>query len=159
MDITVDPSLDFADSADFIDFIDFNNLPVFTPDLENYVAPKCNYIDVDELYPYVRGLSLSILLLNICSLKCNFIVFLSKFYNYINMITFIVLTETWITLDRDKAFNIPGFYSLNLYRDQYGGGLRLYVKNCFKGKILSEFTVLDDFYEILTVELDLCFCK
>ena len=29
----------------------------------------------------------------------------------------------------------------------------------FKAKILSEFTVLDDFYEVLTVELDLCFCK
>ena len=75
------------------------------------------------------------------------------------MFTFIVLTETWLTLDCNKAFNIPGFYSLNLHRYQYGGGLRLYVKNCFKAKILSEFTVLDDFYEILTVELDLCFCK
>ena len=75
------------------------------------------------------------------------------------MFTFIVLTETWLALDRDEVFNIPGFYSLNLYRDQYGGGLRLYVKNCFKAKILSEFTVLDYSYEVLTVELDLCFCK
>ena len=71
LDIAVDPTLDFADS-DFIDFIDFTNLPVFTPDLENYVAPKCNYIDVDKLYPYISGLSLSILLLNIRSLKRNF---------------------------------------------------------------------------------------
>ena len=131
MDITVDPSLDFADSADFIDFIDFNNLPVFTPDLENYVAPKCNYIDVDKLYPYVSGLSLSILLLNICSLKRNFNVFLSEFYNYLNMFTFIVLTETWLTLDRDKAFNIPGFYSLNLYRRPIWGWSEVICQELF----------------------------
>ena len=58
-----------------------------------------------------------------------------------------------------KTFDIPGFYSLNLYKNQYGGGLRLYVKNCLNVKILNDFTALDDLCEILTVQLDLCLCK
>ena len=140
-------------------FTDFNDFPVFNPDLENYVPPSCTYIDTENLYSYVNSLSLFILLLNIRSIKRNFNGFMADFCNYLNMFSFIVFTETWLTVDRDKAFNIPGFYSLNLYRDQYGGGLRLYVKDCFKAKVLNDFLVLNEFYEILTVEVDLCFCR
>ena len=46
--------------------------------------------------------------------------------------------------DRDISFNMPGFYSLYLYRNQYGGGLKLYIKNCFKAEVLNNFTVLND---------------
>ena len=76
-----------------------------------------------------------------------------------NSFSFIFFTETWLTVDRDISFNMPGFYSLDLYRNQYGGGLKLYIKNCFKAKVLNNFTVLNDLFEILTVELFLGNCK
>ena len=77
--------------------------------------------------------------------------FLSEFCNYLKMFCIIVLTETWLTGDRDKAFNISGFYSFNLYRNQFGGGLRLYVKECFRAKVLDDFTSLCESYEIVSI--------
>ena len=150
---------DFTCFTDFNDINDFNNLPVFDPQVDNFVPPRCDYIQTENLCSFISGLSLSILLLNIRSQKRNFNVFLSEFSNYLNLFSIIAFTETWLTVDRDVAFSIPGFYSLNLYRNQYGGGLRLYIKDCFRTKILEEFTFLNDFYEILTVELDLGSCK
>ena len=144
---------------DFNDFTEFYNLPVFTPDIDNFVPPKCDYLEVKNLYPLITGLSLSILLFNIRSQKCNFNAFLSEFSNCLHLFSIIAFTETWLTADRDKAFSLPGFYSINLYRNQYGGGLRLYIKDCFKTKILEDCTFLNEFYEILSIELDLGLCK
>ena len=75
------------------------------------------------------------------------------------MFSFIAFTETWLTVDRDITFNLSGFNSINLYRNQYGGGLRLYFKDCFKVKILEDFTFINEFYEVLSVVLDLGYCK
>ena len=43
--------------------------------------------------------------------------FLSEFSNYLNLFSIIAFTEAWLTADRDKAFSLPGFYSVNLYRN------------------------------------------
>ena len=148
-----------VDFNDFNDFEGFNEFPEFVPDLECYCPPNCTYADVDSLYPFICSFSLSILMLNIRSEKKNFNDSLAKFYNCVNLFPFIVFTETWLTVDRDISFNMPGFYSLDLYRNQYGGGLKLYIKNCFKAKVLNNFTVLNDLFEILTVELFFGNCK
>ena len=137
----------------------FADYPEYFPDLECYSPPNCTYMNVDNLHPYICSLSLSILMLNIRSLKKNFIDFIAYFYNYVTLFSCIVFTETWLTEERDKSFTIPGFYSFDLYRNQYGGGLKLYIKNCFKARLLNNFTVLNDLSEILTIELSLCNCK
>ena len=142
-----------------VDFEGLNEFLEFVPDPECYCPPNCTYADVDTLYPFICSFSLSILMLSIRSVKKNFDDFLAKFYNCVNLFSFIVFTETWLTLDRDISFNIPGFYSLDLYCNQYGGGLKLYIKNRFKAKVLNDFTVLNDLFEILTVDLCLGNCK
>ena len=139
--------------TDFTGFTDFTDLPVLTLDVENILS-NCDFIDLQYLCPFISSLSFTILMLNVRSIKRNFNVFLSEFCNYLKMFSIIVLTETWLTGDRDKAFNIPGFYSFNLYRNQFGGGLRLYVKDCFKAKVLDDFTSLCESYEILSIVLD-----
>ena len=139
--------------TDFTGFTDFTDLLVLTLDVENILS-NCDFIDLQYLCPFISSLSFTILMLNVRSIKRNFNVFLSEFCNYFKMFSIIVLTETWLTGDRDKAFNIPGFYSFNLYRNQFGGGLRLYVKDCFKAKVLDYFTSLCESYEILSVVLD-----
>ena len=147
-----------TDFNDFTGFTDFTNLPVFTLDVENDVLVNCDFIDIENLHPFISCLSLSILMLNVRSLKRNFNVILSEFCNYFKLFSIIAFTETWLTGDRDKGFNIPGFYSLNLYRNQNGGGLRLYIKECFRARILQDFTFLHDSCEILTLALDIsCF--
>ena len=140
-------------------FNDFTDLPVFIPNIDNYVPVDCNYVKPDDLSSFITTLSLTFLLFNVRSLKRNFNAFLAEFTGYLNMFSFIAFTETWLTVDRDITFNLSGFNSINLYRNQYGGGLRLYYKDCFKVKILEDFTFINEFYEVLSVVLDLGYCK
>ena len=137
---------------------DIADYPEFVPDLENYVSPCCTYLNADDLSPFVCSLSLSIFMLNIRSCMKNFNNFIANFFHCINSFSFIIFTETWLSEDRDKIFNIPGFYSCNLYRNHYGGGIKLYIKNCIRSKILDAFTVINNLCEILTVELLLNDC-
>ena len=99
------------------DDLDFVNYPEYVPDIENYVAPNCVYLNVDDLSPLVCSLSLSILMLNIRSIKKNFDSFIATFYGYVKSFSCIIFTETWLSDERDKIFNIPGFYCYNLYRN------------------------------------------
>ena len=139
--------------------VDFADYPEFTPDLDNNFSSNCVYLNVDDLSPYICCLSLSICMLNIRSCKKNFDDFMANFCDYVNTFSCIIFTETWLTEDRDKIFDIPGFYCHNLYRNQYGGGIKLYMKNCIKSRILKDFTIINNLCEILTVELILCDCK
>ena len=135
---------------------DWINYPTFTPDVENYVQPYCKYVTVDGLSPFISSISLSILMLNIRSCKKNFDQFIANFSHILTYFSCILLTETWLTLDRDHVFGIPGFNCHNLYRDQYGGGIKLYVKSSIQTKILNDFTLINDMFEMLTVELLFC---
>ena len=106
----------------------FDDYPEFVPDLENYVSPNCVYLNADDLSPLICSLSLSILMLNIRSCKKNFDSFIANFYNCINSFSCMIFTETWLSEDRDKVYDIPGFYCCNLYRNHYGGRIKLYLK-------------------------------
>ena len=139
--------------------VEFADYPEFVPDLENNFSSNCVYLDVDNLSPYICSLSLSICMLNIRSCRKNFDEFMANFYNYVKFFSCIIFTETWLTEDRDKVFSIPGFYCCNLYRNQYGGGIKLYIRNGIKTKILENFTIINNVCEILIVELFLCDCK
>ena len=66
-----------------VDDFDFANFPEYVPDVVNYVAPNCVYLNVDDLSPFICSLSLSILMLNIRSLKKNFDNFIATFYDYV----------------------------------------------------------------------------
>ena len=133
--------------------LNFQNYPEFDPDLENYVPPNCSYMCVDELSPFIFGVSLSILMINIRSCRRNFDHFIENFQNIILKFSCIILTETWLTSDLDNIFNISGFHCYDLYRNHYGGGIKLYVKDCIKTNIVNNFTMLNELCEILTVEL------
>ena len=135
---------------------EFLDYPEYVPDLENYVKPNCSYLNVEDLYQFVCGLSLSIFMLNIRSCKKNFDNFVANFSSCISYFSCIILTETWLSPDRDKIFDIPGFYCHDVYRNQYGGGIKLYLKNCFQSKVLKDFTIMNDVLEMLTVELFYC---
>ena len=137
----------------------FVNYPVYVPDIDNYVSPNCSYVNVEDLSPFICSLSLSILMLNIRSCKKNFDSFIANFYNCIKSFSCIIFTETWLSEERDKSFEIPGFYCCNLYRNHYGGGIKVYLKNCIKSKILENFTLCTHLFEMLTIELIYCGSK
>ena len=139
--------MDGVTAAAFVDY------PEYVPDLDNYVQPNCSYLSVEDLYHYICSLSLSIFMLNIRSCKKNFNDFMANFVNCIKYFSCIIFTETWLSQDSDKIFDISGFYCHNIYRNHYGGGIKLYLKNCIQSKILNNFTVINDVLEMLTVEL------
>ena len=110
-------------------------------------------MNVECLSDFINGISLTILMLNIRSCNKNFDQFISTFCDHISYFTCIILTETWLTKDCDAVFNIDGFYCIDQYRNNYGGGIKLYVRNCMQSKVLSNFCVLNDVIEMLTIEL------
>ena len=132
--------------------LSLNEFPIFIPDIENWSQPNCNYFGVDDLSCY-SYMSFAVLMLNIRSCKRNFNQFLACFCNVISHFSCILLTETWLTADVDNVFNIPGFYCFDLYRNRYGGGLKLYVKNNIQARVLHEFTFINNLFEMISIEL------
>ena len=133
--------------------LSINNVPIFVPDVDNWLQPNCNFYTVTDLPSYVSFISFSVLMINIRSCRKNFSHFLAHFCNVLSYFTCIVFTETWLTEDIDNVFNIPGYYCFNLYRNNFGGGLKLYLKNGVQGRLLDSFTFINDYFEMLTVEL------
>ena len=132
--------------------LSLDDVPIFIPDVDNWNQPNCNYISVGDL-PSFTCISFALLMLNIRSCKKNFNQFLACFCDVLSSFSCILLTETWLTADVDNVFDIPGFYCFNLYRNRYGGGLKLYLKNCIQARILQDFTFINNLFEVMTVEI------
>ena len=118
--------------------LSLRDVPIFIPDVDNWTQPDCNYINVDDL-PVLSCVSFAILMLNIRSCKKNFNQFLATFCGILSYFSCIIFTETWLTADVDNVFDIPGFYCFNVYRNRYGGGLKMYLKKLYKSKNSSRF--------------------
>ena len=132
---------------------ELQDYPEFIPDIDNFVKPNCQYLNVDCLSQYINGISMYILMVNIRSCSKNFDDFISVFCKYLSYFTCIIMTETWLTQDRDNIFSIQGFQCINLYRNNYGGGVKIYIKDNVETKILTDFTMLNELLEMLTIEL------
>ena len=131
---------------------DADTYPKYLPDLDNVHVTNCNYCDVSDLHIF-NSLFFSILMINIRSCKKNFNHFLALFSSVLTYFTCIVFTETWLSCESDNVYSIPGFHYYDLYRNQYGGGIKIYVRNGIHTRVLSDFTLLSDLFEMLTIEL------
>ena len=142
-------------------FVDMtaNDFPVFSLDVDDWTPPNCRYADIADINDALHAAAFAILMINIRSCKKNFDNFIANFNNILACFSCIILTETWLTSDLDNIFHIPGFYANNLYRNQYGGGIKLYIKSGIKSRILSDFTFINDVFEMLSVELLFGDCK
>ena len=130
-----------------------NDVPVFIPDVDNWTQPNSDYIHVDDLCSFASCLSFAILMINIRSCRKNFNQFIAQFCNVLTYFSCILLTETWLTEDVDNVFNIPGYNCFNLYRNNYGGGIKMYLKNGIQARLLKDFTFINDWFEMITVEV------
>ena len=128
-----------------------DDFPIFSIDIEDWTPPNCRYADVSDRFNAVSFTAFAILLINIRNCKKNFNCFIAHFSNILSYFSCIIFTETWLTSDLDDT--IPGFYSRNLYRDHYGGGIKLYLKDDIQSRLLSDFTFINNLFEALSVEL------
>ena len=129
------------------------DIPEFIPEIESFTPANCKYFDIDDFSTFTYNASFTVLMFNIRSCKKNFNQFLAYFCDLLSYFSCIVLTETWLTPERDNVFHIPGFYCHNLYRNNLGGGIKLYIRNGLQSRLLTNFTLLNDLLEMLTVEL------
>ena len=93
-------------------------------------------------------------MISIRSCRSNIDKFWASFNHFLNQISCIVLTETWLTSDTDNCFIIPDFYCFNLYRNRFGGGIKIFLRNAVQAKLLADFTFIGDFFETITIELN-----
>ena len=133
--------------------LDNDMYPKFNPKVDNYVPIECKYYDYDILQCSVPKSALNLLMCNVRSCKKNFCNLFSCFSNILTYFTCIILVETWLTKDRDISYSIPGFCSHEIYRDQFGGGIKMYVKDGVRARVVNDFTFLNNLFEVLTVEI------
>ena len=120
-----------------------DDYPVFIPDLDHFNHVDCKYCDSDVFFNYKSHSCLNILMFNVRSLRKKFSLFLAYVFIYFS---FILLTETWLDPDFTNTFKF------DLCRNNYGGGVRLFIRDGIQASILSDFTFIN--YLTLSRPLD-----
>lgn len=90
------------------------------------LSSPCDIAQTYYTYP------MSVIYMNIRSLRLNFSNFLATIGKIIQDIKIIVLVETNITNDENSLYTIDGFNSTFFNRDGRGGGIAVYVKDGIK---------------------------
>ena len=129
------------------------NYPIFQLDIEHFNPPPCFYSDLYNIRFLNKPEKFSLLLLNIRSVRKNFLNFISYFQDYLSSFTCIVIVETWLLEEHKHIFKINGFKCLDTYRSNFGGGIRLYYKCNMSVELLSNYTNVNELFEMLSVEI------
>lgn len=131
------------DSIDFIYNDDGHlNLPVIPCTDETPNKLSNDLINNDTYF--------SIFNMNIRSCRQNFASLISFLNSYLLSFSLLVLCETWLTEESDYGFNIPGYKQLNIYRNNFGGGIKIYYKDIFEVEVVEDLTFLNNILEIIT---------
>ena len=103
----------------------------------------------DATTGYGKG-SFSILSLNIRSCRKNFGCFVSFLSELMFRFTIVVLLETWLIEDSDYGFDLGGYKQINLYRNNFGGGIKVFYDEKYEVQVLEDLTFVGNSIEILT---------
>ena len=87
---------------------------------------SCSQISWNELGHKLRGERLSVLSVNMRSITNKFSEFQANLAVLKHRFTFILITETWLNVEKDYVLELDGYKSMSYYRDGRGGGLKLY---------------------------------
>ena len=132
--------------------------PIFNPEYDTLdsIPINCNLLSPHEFVGYREIDSeskFSMFHINIRSCRSNF----AKLHLFLQTLVFtfyvIILTETWLSEDCDFLFELDGYKSHSLYRNNHGGGIKLYVREDIEFKILNQLSFINDLYECLSCEL------
>ena len=115
--------------------------------------PHCRYLDIVNCSSYNWSNNISILLCNIRSCRRNFLDFTSYFNDVLFNYSCIILIETWLSNECENVFRINGYRFIDLYRNNYGGGIRLYTKETLNVNVLQEYFLITDVTEMIVTEI------
>lgn len=122
----------------------------------NWNPTDCRYLTTDELATSVTPQeNLSIVQLNVRSLKKNFEHFKTFLHTFKSLPQIVTLSETWLKEDEDKFYNLPNYKFLSLPREnKIGGGVGIYISDQIPYKIRTDFmSDLSDVCEYIAIEI------
>ena len=123
-------------------------IPDGQEDLENNTV--CKTSEWAKL-PYYNNLT--VCCINARSLVSNF----SSLITYLSMVkfkfTFIIIVETWLNKNKDVGYEIDGYKSYSIYREnRRGGGIKIYYQENIQVQMVNNFSILSDDIECLFLE-------
>ena len=95
----------------------------------------------------------SMLGFNIRSMRKNFSTFTTFLSLLMTKFTIIVLYETWLTNLIDHGFNLEGYNNINAYRNEFGGGLKVFYDDRYRIERLDHLSFVTNIFEILSFVL------
>jgi hypothetical protein len=146
-----------------------NNSPLCTsdPDIQyfneltnNQLA--CDYYFEDTFINKIQSLNLtkedesfSVYHTNIRSIPKNF----DSLQHYLSLLSHefsvVAITESWLTESTYSLYNLNGYSTLSNHRlVKRGGGVSLFIKDCFSFNLREDLTISNDILETLFIELD-----
>ena len=116
----------------------------------------CSYKNPDKLANtlanYKKG-TFSLMTFNVRSCRKNFGCFLSFLCNLMFKFSIIILVETWLSSSADCGFDIDGYKSVGVYRNNFGGGIKIYYDELYNVEVINELTFINNCMEVLTIYL------
>ena len=95
----------------------------------------------------------SMLGFNIRSMRKNFSTFTTFLSLLMTKFTIIVLYETWLANLIDHGFNLEGYNNINAYRNEFGGGLKVFYDDRYRIERLDHLSFVTNIFEILSFVL------
>ena len=128
-----------------------NNIPSFLLS-EDLPQINCENVCPNKLNSNCRNYkdnTFSIIGHNIRSCRKNFSSFLSFLALLTIHFTVIVLYETWLSEITDFGFEMPGYADINIYRNNFGGGIKIFYESSYNVEILNELSFVNNVFESL----------
>ena len=109
---------------------------------------------LDEFFNFNDHFALNLLHVNCRSLKKNFGPINNLLNSMSNNLSAIAVTETWLTDALHDVYHIPGYKFLGNSRvNKSGGGVGIFIKNCFDYKLRPDLCKMSDCIECLFIEI------
>ena len=107
----------------------------------------------NNLTSFDKKTNLSVLSVNIRSIRANFNQLLA-FTSYIkHEFDFIIVTETWLESSLNVGLDIPGYVSEHIFRNKHGGGISIFYLPIYSVSKISELSTINDCFESLFLNI------
>ena len=116
---------------------------------------NCKYVDYHNLKNALNNCNelFTLYSANVRSLRGKFGEFSNLIDSMNHEFSIIALTETHLNKNCNVNLNIEGYNSYDVFRNEYGGGIKVYVRNDLNAKILNDCSGVFDDFECLSLKI------
>ena len=118
---------------------------------------QSKYVEIQSLHDFFNfraGSAINLMHINCRSINKNFSNILDLLHVIDGKLMAIPVTETWLKLDTEKYFQIPGYKFVAKSRpDKIGGGIGIFVNKDYEFTVRSDLCHMTEYIECLFIEL------